>query len=102
MTYEENIAKLVDKLSPIDARSPENIIRGAFQATVEAIGGDVLQCCRDCGEEEVIARDGAFDYLDAYGGKHGAVVQKWLMEIPGSMKDLEEVLDTAGVPKTWS
>jgi len=99
--YADAMAKLVSKI-PDAKSSPEMIVCRVFQATADATGGDILQCCRDCGEEEVIYRDGLYDYLDAYGGEYGATVQKWLMEIPGSIKDLEGILDTAGVYKTWS
>lgn len=76
-------------------------IRCAFQATAEAVGGDILQCCRDCEEEEVITRDGLYDYLYMHGGKDGDAVSLWLMGFPGSIEDLEAELNRRRVPKTW-
>lgn len=76
-------------------------VRQAFQSTADACGGDILQCCVDCGEEPIITREGLYDYLEMYGGQHGKEVQGWLMDLPGTIKDLEEELDRMGVPKTW-
>lgn len=76
-------------------------VRMAFQNTAEACGGDILQCCRDCGEPAVIDREGLYDHLKVHGGAHGKEVQKWIYDFPGDMKQLELVLNKMNVPKTW-
>jgi len=77
-------------------------VRQAFQATAEACGSDILQCCIDCGEEPVITRDGLYDYLGMYGGAHAQEVQAFVYDYPGTIKDLERKLDEMRVPKTWA
>lgn len=77
-------------------------IRSAFQAVAEACGGDILQCCRDCGEPERIERDGLLDYLSIYGGPRGKEVFKMCLDYPGSMDDLNAMLTSKGVPDHWT
>jgi hypothetical protein len=80
----------------------ESKIRQAFQATAEACGSDILQCCVDCEEEPVITRDCLYDYLEIHGGEHGKEVQAWLFKYPGNDKALNRELNRIGVPKTWA
>lgn len=94
----------------------QHMVNRAFQATAEATGGDILQCCIDCGEEPVITRDGLYDYLETYGGGpgtfgrsgkaakegEGGIVFRFVMDHPGSIRDLETTLSQMGVPKSWS
>ena len=76
--------------------------RSAFQATAEACGGDILQCCIDCEEEPIITRECLYDYLATYGGEKGEAVQKWIYDHKGTMKQLERDLTAKRVPLTWS
>lgn len=69
----------------------------AFQRVAEACGGDILQACRECGEREVIHRDGLVDSLPTYGGPKGEAIYKAL--VAGTLTDRD--LDKAGVHKTW-
>jgi len=79
----------------------ESKIRQAFQATAEACGSDILQCCVDCEEEPVITRDCLYDYLEIHGGTYGKEVQKWLYGYSGTTEELEGELNRMGVPSTW-
>lgn len=79
----------------------ESKVRQAFQFTANACGGDILQCCIDCGEEPVIPRDVLYDYLGLHGGPFGKEVYEWVLNFPGSLEDLEKELNSIRIPKTW-
>jgi len=93
----EMVAATVENKSsvPSDAQ-----IVSAFQLTAEAVGGDILVACEECGEEPVIPRECVADYIDIYGGKDKAEVVKWLSTI--SFDDMDSKLDSVGVPRTWN
>jgi hypothetical protein len=76
-------------------------VRGAFQAVAEYCGGDILQACRDCGEDPVIDRDGLIDYLSIHGGDAGPAVSEYCMSYPGDWAALDAHLDDLGVPRQW-
>ena len=73
-----------------------------FQRVAEACGGDILQACRDCGEPEVIERDGLMDYLTIYGGEEGQTAWDWIDSYKGTWEELNRELDARGVPQTWA
>lgn len=75
-----------------------------FQSTAEAVGGDILQCCLDCGEDPVIERDGLWDYLTMYGGDKDAAerICKWSRTNGLTWEQQDRVLTRLGVPKTWA
>ena len=90
------------KIVPQFSEEFSSKVRQAFQNTAEAIGGDVLQACRDMGEREVIDREACYDFLETYGGTHGREVQKWVYDYPGGIEDLEAALNSMRVPKDWA
>lgn len=85
---------------PIPPTPAAQHIRIAYQNVAEACGPDLLQCCRECGEPEVIDRDVLHDYLGIHGGTHGKEVSEWVMAYP-DLDDLNKFLDDLGVPRTW-
>ncbi|MCR9292048.1 MAG: hypothetical protein NXI32_04965 [bacterium] len=76
-------------------------IRTAFQYVADACGGDILQCCIDCGIEPEITRDCLIDYLAIHGGPKGKEVFDWVVDCAGNIHDLDRKLDEMGVPHRW-
>lgn len=85
-----------------------NEARRVFQATAEATGSDILQCCVECGEEPIIYRIDLLDYIDTYGGGYKGEdkdaakrILAWIAACP-TILEVEETLSDMGVPATWA
>lgn len=80
-------------------RPSDAVLCRVFQATAEAVGGNILQACQDCDEKAEITRDSLIDSLVPYGGEGGRAVYDWCVATKSSTAS--RFLNAAGVPKTW-
>jgi hypothetical protein len=73
-----------------------------FQAAAEAVGSDIIQASAEMGGPAEVPRDVLYDYVGECRHEQAEAVHDFIMNHPGSMRQLEEDLDGMGVPRSWS